>query len=237
MKELLRQLGLDVDLRRNRPFGVDWADDIAYYEPRPALVLDVGANVGQTASRLTQQFPAATLHCFEPMPSTFKVLQERWGGHPHVRCHQLAFGSRAGVAQMLDGADSAKNTLLTTARPGSSTVGVQVSTLDIFSKQLGISNIDILKIDTEGFEGEVLKGASDLVDGQRIRFIVAECDFALRPETPHGDFRQICELLQPRGYRVVALYCHGVNGNGWGWGDVLFMLPSMKAGVAVSPFR
>jgi FkbM family methyltransferase len=51
---------------------------------------------------------------------------------------------------------------------------VPVTTLDLFTNQIGVDKIDVLKIDVEGFDFEVLKGAKQLLEEKRIKVIVVE---------------------------------------------------------------
>jgi hypothetical protein len=113
---------------------------------------------------------------------------------------------------------------------------VPVVTLDEFCRQRAIAAIDLLKIDTEGYEVPVLEGARDLLKSGSIRAVLAECEFQENASEPHGDFFKIAELLMPLGYRVVSFYSGGLDGDGWRWGDVLFMLPRTDPHVICSPF-
>ena len=109
-------------------------------------------------------------------------------------------------------------------------------TLDQFCATRKIDRVDILKIDVEGFETAVLRGALGMLERGEIKLVYAECEFNRNESEPHGDFFEMCEILLPLGYRVVSLYSGGVDGNGWVWGDVLFMRPGGPRPVYCSPF-
>ena len=66
---------------------------------RDVTLVDVGAHAGEYAICARAAFgPRATLHCFEPQPETFAVLERRMGTDPRTICHRLALGDEAGAA-------------------------------------------------------------------------------------------------------------------------------------------
>jgi hypothetical protein len=114
---------------------------------------------------------------------------------------------------------------------------VRTVRLDTYADEQGIDHIDLLKIDTEGHEPAVLRGADQLLRSSRIDHVLAECEFTERGDEPHGSFAEIHAILAPLGFRVVSFYTGGVDELGWRWGDVLFrrvgtVTPSR---VAISP--
>jgi FkbM family methyltransferase len=83
---------------------------------------------------------------------------------------------------------------------------VEVVTLDNFCRQMNISNIRLLKIDTEGFELEVLKGAKDLISRQAIEIVQFEFN-EMNPYT-RVFLRDFIEILP--GYRLYRLLPAGL---------------------------
>lgn len=103
-RTLERLTGLRIASRL--PRGVDLFRDLR--EALPPLevrtVLDVGANVGQSARDYLRHWPHARIHCFEPVTATFDALVRNLAGDPRVRCHRVALGSSEGGGRMvLDG--------------------------------------------------------------------------------------------------------------------------------------
>lgn len=62
------------------------------------VVVDVGANVGQTAACVRETWPTATVYCVEPFAATFAALQRRTARDERVVCVRRAFASREGPA-------------------------------------------------------------------------------------------------------------------------------------------
>jgi FkbM family methyltransferase len=240
VKRILEERGqLSVRRRETVPFGVDWTDDLGYYlGSGKHRFVDVGANEGQTVKRLLERFPEAEIHSFEPVPSTFEVLERSIAG-TSVRAVNSALGATPGRETIYVSDASGLNSL----HGSGEGIAIEVRTLDEYAAEAIDGRIDLLKIDTEGHEVPVLEGGSGLLGAGRVAHVVAECEFEASPYGPHGNFRSILDFLHPLGFRVVAFYCEGVDDLGWSWGDVLFrhVSPERLAahgtnGYARSPF-
>lgn len=236
LQDVAGSFGVQLGRMSSVPHGVNKFADIAALAPDAQVIFDVGANTGQTAEEARRYFPAARILSFEPVPATFAGLQANTASDPKIEAVQLALGDMDGTAKMTAMETSGQNTLNMSAKPGAPTVDIQVRTLDAFCAERGISEIGVLKIDTEGYEMPVLRGAKRMLENGAIKMILAECEFTHNPDEPHGDFFAIAGLLIPLGYRVVSFYTGGVDGGGWRWGDVLFMLPNGQRPVSCSPF-
>lgn len=224
IRSLIGQAGLDVQLLRNVPFGVRWEHDVRGLmgsPTTPPTFVDVGANVGQTAQRLVEVFPNSMIYSFEPVPQAFARLQKNTAHLPQVECINVALGNEPGEASITTDRDG-QNTLIAGVSSAGSVIA-RVSTLDDFCADRNIQRVDLLKIDTEGFETFVLNGASRMLSKGQIDFVVAECDFIRRPNEPHGDFFEIYAVLAGLGFNMIGLYNGGVDERGWVWGDVLMM--------------
>jgi FkbM family methyltransferase len=153
-------------LTRYVPPGAVWLYDVqrANNSRRANVIFDVGANTGQTAWGLVRYFPAATIYCFEPVSSSYRELLKNYGHRSNVRCVRAALGSTVEQRCMTLGNDPERNTL----HSGGPELGglsgeieqVDVTTIDRFCADNGISEIDILKLDVQGWEMEVLRGCS-----------------------------------------------------------------------------
>lgn len=149
--------------------------------PEPVF-FDVGANVGTFASMLLTEFPQATVHAFEPHPRNYARLQSLGTRYNRVKCHNVALGDAEGTATLYDRADgdgsshaSLHESVISELHgQGVVEVGVRVVTLDTIAEEQGVDYVDYLKIDTEGHELAVLKGAARLLAGNRIGCIQFE---------------------------------------------------------------
>jgi FkbM family methyltransferase len=214
----LTRASLDVRRLRNIPFGVRWEDDVKYYlDGRPLKVaFDIGAHEGETALMLLETFPGVTVHSFEPMPENHQLLTQAVAGRPVSVVH-AAVSDESGSVEMARGDTSFRGSV----HGEGPTMTVPAIAIADYVRERGIDRVDLLKIDTEGHEEAVLRGALPLLQDGSTEFVLCECDFTRRPDEPHGDFRAIFEILEPLGYRIVSFYTAGVDNLGWLWGDVL----------------
>lgn len=172
----------------------------------PEVVFDVGANVGQSAAGYLEAFPGATIHCFEPVAATFEELRERFAGVQRVICARCALGATSRAATIAVGGGSTQSSLVAESpHVGELREPVQVRTLDDVCQERTIAHIDLLKIDTEGFDLEVLRGAHRMLEDQAISLV--EVEAGMNPENPvHVPFEKLKAHLEAAGYRLFGIY-------------------------------
>lgn len=137
---------------------------VARSRPKP-VVFDVGANVGQwSTALLAQPGHRALLHLFEPASYSYARAVEAMGDRAQV--HALAMSSEPGEAELQIVKDGAGVNSLVPVDRGSlptRTEKVRVDTVDGFSGEHLISEITLLKIDAEGHDLSVLRGAAGML--------------------------------------------------------------------------
>lgn len=194
---------------RSLPRGVDLANDLrsALPEFQCNVVLDVGANVGQSARAFTASFPRARIYCFEPIKATFEELSRNVSSNGLISCHRLALGADIGSGRMLVDGPSDRCHLLsgeTSSAPGD-TEDVQIATLDSFCVEYNICHISLLKVDTEGADLDVLKGATRKLAEQAIDVI--ELEAGMNPDNNHHvSFDVLRSYLEDRSYLLFGIY-------------------------------
>jgi FkbM family methyltransferase len=184
---------------------------------RQVDVIDVGANVGRwsssmlIAARRAGRLDDIQLHAFEPSSYTFALLSEALDGHL-VRLHRAALCEQPGTAALYVIAPGAGTNSLH-APPGSeiggSTEDVVTTTLDSYVDQIGLDHVTLVKIDTEGHDLAVLRGARALFSKHRIS--VAQFEYNHRWVYARAFLRDAFELLEPLGYRLGKLTPRGVE--------------------------
>jgi FkbM family methyltransferase len=181
-------------------------DLILRYVPdwRPAVIFDVGANVGQSAKGYARQFPEAIVHSFEPSPQTCELLAEKMQRFPNVVVHCLALGQGTAIRGLTQGRNSAMNRLLPADKPmPKGAVSVSVRSGSDVMRDMKIDHIDFLKIDTEGHDLEVLHGFLDRLD--QVDFI--EVEAGMNPyNTTHVPFARLAGLLQGAGFHLAHIF-------------------------------
>jgi len=205
----MRGLGLDVRRTRNQPvdpllrllrkFGV-------------TVVLDVGANAGQFGGALRDMGYAGRIVSFEPLRTVYAQLTERSDADPNWSVHNFALGDVDGEAIINRSAEtqlssfSEQTPFAAQVFDQARVVGhetVALRRLDsIFADVVSKSDVALLKIDTQGFEKQVLDGASASLPS--IRGLHVELSyFPLYAKQLQAD--QMIARLCACGFRLVKL--------------------------------
>ncbi len=169
------------------------------------LVVIVGANIGEMSNYLLSLEKGIEVHCFEPDPRAFKILQTKLNVSNAV-LNQLAVGDRVEIKPMhMHKKFSEWNTFhvyphrLKEFRSQS----VKVTTLDSYLSGKNISHVDLLKIDTEGHDFFVLKGTSRYLQRAAIDVIIFE--YGEVSMLSRQLFYDIYSYLEGNGYRVYKI--------------------------------
>jgi FkbM family methyltransferase len=139
-------------------------------------IIDVGANEGQFAFMARHCWNTAQIDCFEPDPNAFSQLKKNHNRDRYIQFYNYAIGSKAGELILNLGETSAQNSLLTEyGKVTKGTITVPVNMLDeIYNATEQDSSL--LKIDVQGYELEVLKGANNLL--KKTNFVLLEVSLA-----------------------------------------------------------
>ena len=226
MKAGARRLGLYVASAGR--LGIDLDLDLARLTiDRPVrTIFDVGGNFGQTTLRFASAFPMATVFSFEPVSTSFERLIRSTRHHGRVQPFNLSMGDAAGTVTM-HLTDSAGSNSIVRVGSAIGAVDVSIDTIDAFASRQKTGMIDLLKIDVEGYELQVLSGASQRLSEGRVRFVFAECVFSPNSEMPHTSFFDLHRVLDDAGFCFVNYYAEGFNLRlGCAQGNVLYALRS-----------
>lgn len=149
------------------------------------LVVDVGANVGQFAIVARQTCPNARIISLEPLARAADRLQLVFAGDPRHQICRIAASDRSGTATMHVSSSDDSSSLLSIGRrqveefpetAERATVDVRVARLDELPEvEIPVSDPSLLKIDTQGNELQVLRGAEGVLDN--IAHVLVESSF------------------------------------------------------------
>lgn len=244
--DLFRRFGLEVR-RTGRGFHADAFEDqkiLLEGQGRPVrTILDLGANVGQTARHYRSLFPEADIHSFEPFEPSFRELARALGDDPRFHPERLAVADVEGSRRFFANRESVTNSLLPTDPRATeavvstmietvATLEVPTTTLDAYRESRGLDTISILKMDIQGGELLALQGASRLLEERAIDLIYAEVLFAPQYEG-QADFCQVRRCLADFGYDLYMLYDLSAGRNSLlAWADAIFLGPELKAGLS-----
>lgn len=175
-------------------------------------VLDVGANVGQFALFSLERFPRASVTCFEPLPEAKHKLDRVIAGAPRARAFQLALGASAAHLAMHVSASPDSSSLYPITSTQSDLFEntheeriaiVDVVSLDSWEQLQPLTRPALLKIDTQGYELEVLRGAARTLEV--LDEIVLEGSF-IELYTGQALADELVCYLRERGWRLHGLH-------------------------------
>jgi FkbM family methyltransferase len=181
--------------------------------PSATLIVDVGANHGDFAHAATTCFPEAGILVVEPLPKMQRCLEQiirtqrkKWRllpcalGAERGRLPLFVDEGRDDIASLTGFSDEYRKAN-PQARPSGEMI-CEVKTLDDVAVELGIGHIDLLKIDVEGFEFEVLKGAGRLL--KKTTAIIVEVSLVRKAGTSNP-LVEMLDLLARHGFHVVNI--------------------------------
>ena len=203
-----------------RPFlrflhkGLGLKNLVDYIEQRQSLlgltnldirtVVDVGANKGLSARESRRLFPNANFYCIEPIPGLCELL-ERWSRTQGsaVTVMNLALSREPGESTLyVDKRNNIWSTLMEPSPEKASQydeITVRVDTLDHLAEEMDLVDDVFIKIDTEGWDLEVIRGGAETL--RRATAVMIESVFY---PSPLGDgaatFEDISLALGALGY-------------------------------------
>ena len=207
-----------------RRFGFDWCRFTPTHHPmarrkqlfdhhKIEMVVDVGANTGQFAQELRVDIGYENrIVSFEPLRSAFMLLSANARKDPHWEVFNVALGDVPGKRVLNVASNSLSSSLLSMlpehvrAAPESKFIDrekVDVKTLDSFFAKIYRPNERVyLKIDTQGFESNVIKGSSASMN--KIGFIQMEMSLTQLYEDEML-FPDLCAVLEHRGFSLYGI--------------------------------
>lgn len=139
-----------------------------------AIVIDAGANVGTFSLFAHFLAPHGKIYSFEPLSQTFHILQRNILDNnlgEKILVFQKALGESKGEVKLLVSQDvlhtsnmiSDSDFVKGREELFSSSENVPITSIDYFVSESRIEHIDFIKIDTEGYEKQVIKGARNTI--------------------------------------------------------------------------
>ncbi len=222
------------------------------------LILDVGANIGTSLDEFKSWWPSAQVNCFEPQQECWGELDQRASKFPAISAviNKCAAGSapndqatfyshdiNTGVSGFnkinLQSQDSIHlNNLIATDPQALSEYEqslnherrVKVIRLDDYLNKLNIHRINLLKIDTQGFEPQVLEGLGGRLSD--VDVVITELMFYDYYERSLS-FLDIERFLLPAGfhlYDISHIAKNPMNGR-TDWVDVIYVNKRLRSGI------
>ena len=234
--------GLDVRKKKNvPPQGAGFDAILRKYLPDNPVIFDVGANQGQSIDRFKKDFRNPVIHSFEPIKHECDKLKAIYANDPDVFLNNCAVGESDGEKEFhiaeKTGSSSfnklkkdsewirqrSKQVNTTPEKYVKSVEVVKVVTLDKYCADKNIQKIDLLRIDTQGYEDMVLKGGLGFLAAGKVDAVLTEIMFDDVYEK-YFNFSDIEKCLVPNDFRMVGIDL--VNNSLFSgivfWADVLY---------------
>lgn len=186
-------------------------------------VLDVGANVGDWSNAFTRLFPNSTCYAIEADPDTFKTLSNNVVCANRIHPINVLLSSEEREMTFYSSDVSVISSVHQQAGIHSHVHPIQLVsvTLDHVVAKYNIQNIRLLKVDTEGHDLEVLKGASKIIQSPQLEFIIVE--FGIDPENKtHVHLNTFIDFLALKKFYVRAVADWGLGYEPIQYGNALF---------------
>ena len=167
------------------------------------IIFDLGANSGIYSLAAISVNPKASVFAFEPTPEIAERLRRiRQINNLHrLTIVEAAVSDRQGKSTLVrfdGGADNEGMNFVVQLTTNEPTHTVKTTTLDSFCSRSRVERIDLLKIDVQGLEPHVLRGARDLLESHKIGTVFLELNWSPNSQTGAAD--EAIELLSRYGF-------------------------------------
>ena len=228
IKKLLNSFGYNITKKNNNQIRLSFDDIYKLKINNNPVIFDIGANQGQSIERFKKIFPQAIVHAFEPIEFEFEKLNKKYKDDQNVILNNFAVGDKEEIKDLYITAKT-ENTSFNKLRKNSQWLKerskqfktseneytkkvqkTQVITLDSYCHKNSVQFIDILKIDTQGYEDKVLKGCEDIFKNNLVKAVETEIMFDDVYEK-HLTFTDIEKNLLPYNFRFSAIENYNYN--------------------------
>lgn len=155
----------------------------------PALILDLGANVGYTSVFFATRWPDAEILAVEPSLTNVEILRRNTSAWPRIHPLHAAVWSRPANVHIAN-PDAAPNAFRVSEAGGARSDGVDAYTVPQLLKRLGDRSPVLVKIDIEGAETEIFADGAAWLDA--VSVVIIELHDQLAPGCAQAFYRALC---------------------------------------------
>jgi len=194
----------------NNPDEVQIAFNLLNTETKKGLMFDIGAHQGHALSAFAEK--NWEIYAFEPESNNRKILESRFGSYPNVNIDPRAISDKPQEKMILYKSKESSGISGLSAFHQSHTPSeeVEVTTLALFllDQKLSGHQIDLLKIDTEGYDLFVLKGFP--WEKNKPRIVICEFEDG-KTESLGYNFHDLSKFLISHGYHIIISEWHPIK--------------------------
>lgn len=173
--------------------------------PKNAVVIDVGANIGRWSLLSAKLFQTKKIYSFEPFLKTYHRLRKNisLNSSLNIETFNLALNNKSELVTMATASEKNSGMNFISNTKSNSINQVESVTLDFFIQSHDIKKIDLMKIDVEGFEMNVLKGAQQMIQ-QHHPVIICEINDTLLAKNKTSP-KNVFDFLVDHKYQIKKL--------------------------------
>lgn len=188
------------------------------------VIFDVGAYVGEVALVYKHLFPGSKIYSFEPFPESYQKLKENVATSDNIIAINKGLTNQSGKQKFYSNKYAPTNSLLAASADADKNWGKDVlsnlesiqaefSTIDEFVEENNIAEIDILKMDVQGAEHLVLKGAERSLSKGLVKLIYTEI---ITRSTYEGqaELDVLLKMYKDYGFELFSFYNYSNNSLG-----------------------
>ncbi|MBI2775487.1 FkbM family methyltransferase [Candidatus Dependentiae bacterium] len=205
---------------------------VLQFMPTEPIIVEAGSFDGNDSVFLATRVPNAKVHSFEPVPELYKKVKIATQNFKNIFTYELALSDKNGEAifhvselTYQQGTASASSSLLppnqyllnTTPLVFPRKITVRTATLDTWAQENGISHVDLLWLDMQGYELNMLKGSPNIL--KTVKAILTEVEFVAGYEGQYL-YEDVKNFLESEGFEL-----KGLNTAPKWYGDALFIRP------------
>lgn len=191
-------------ISKNYPYRRNLIFDLKRHLKDPQIIFDVGAYIGEFSLEVNKSFKVATVYAFEPVNASYNKFVNATSSIKKIKVFNIALGNESGTVEIPLYKEASINTLKAANYDHSpiSSEKITVQRLADFVKDNNIVKIDIFKVDVEGFELEVLKGAGDFLS--KVDCIIAEVGYKRTNTKTY--FSDLDRFMEENGFYLFNIY-------------------------------
>jgi len=185
-------------------------------------IIDVGANRGNFIHLAQLRFAPKKAICIEPLQEAFLKLKQRYNNNPKFSLFNCALGASSGQTEMEVNTHDEASSILPIRTEGElifthkdlrpiDKILIELKTVDQIVREENVTSVELLKLDVQGFELEVLKGAMETLPKTRV--ILSEISFYHQYEKG-ALFWDIHQFLKEKNFYLIDLGAYQTSKDG-----------------------
>ena len=220
---LIRKLGYELKGVKKRVNHNDFDAIINFLlkDKKKHIYFDVGANKGQSIRRFKKINSQSSIHSFEPTPELYKKLVQNFNTDKSIKINNLGVADLKSKLNFHTYKYSSINSFVPVDRNSKfsksrilaaksnekgfeNIVKIDVTNIDSYCEENNISEIDFIKIDTQGFERKILLGMEKMLSKEKVSVIELELILGFGYEKSFS-FYDYEKILNNKNYKLIAI--------------------------------